>query len=327
MLNVLLLFFYLSLGNSQTCSSRVVPGPITWNNGGSVTTGYLIQSGGSSGVSASGSTITSNLNPRFYLANSCVGAFGPSVFQLINPLGATISFTANLSSVGCALNSAFYLVGMPAPVSGSFGDYYCDANCYGGCCCTEMDLMEANRHAMQITPHRCTNNTNTGCDPAGCYLNTQTVTPNGYGPDASFTINTQNPFNVSTTFYTTNNQLSSITTIISQGSNAINLTHNSSCGMDYLSGMSTAFQNGMVIVWSFWTGEMSWLDSPACTNNTNEMPNPQFIFSNLVITGAGAVTPVPPIAPSSPPSSPSTAGTRWIDLGLSVIVIMVIVLL
>jgi len=268
-------------------------------------------------VTTSSNSVTTGLGPRFYLANSCATAFSKTVFQKINLLGATISFTADLSNVGCGEDAAFYFVGMPASSIGGNGDYYCDANCVGGSCCTEMDVMEANRHSLQITPHMCTAATS-GCDANGCALNTKTI-PNGFGPSTSFTINTLNPFTLSITFQSSGGQLSSIVSVISQGTKSITLTHNSAlCGSNYLPGMTTGLTGGMVAVWSFWSGSMGWLDSSACSSDTSEIANPKFIFSNLVITGAGSVV-VPPTAPIAPASqqciicSSCTINGYWVE--------------
>jgi hypothetical protein len=326
MLNVLLLLslFSLSLGDPEdtsSCSSNYINGPFTWSNGGTTTNSFIIQAGGVDSwgdVTVSGSTVSLDLNPRIYLANQCAGSFGTSVFQKINPLGSTISFTVNLANVGCGADASFYLVGMPAPSSGSNGDYYCDANCVGGYCCTEMDLIEANRHALQITAHKCTSLTS-GCDAGGCARNTKNI-PNGFGPGSNFQINTENSFNVAITFKTTSGQLSSITSVISQGTNSITITHDSSCGSGYLSGLDQALSYGMVPVWSFWSGGMSWLDSPACSSDNDEIPSSQlkFVFSNLVVTGAGKIVSPPPPPPTPPASqycgsNGCTTNINWVE--------------
>jgi len=182
------------------------------------------------------------------------------------------------------------------------------ANCVEGCC-AEMDLLEANRHALQITAHKCSSPTG-GCDAGGCALNTKSIS-NGYGPSSSYKINTSSAFNVKITFATSGGALSTITSVISQGSNSITLTHSSSnCGSGYLAGMDSAFQAGMVPVWSMWSGSMSWLDSPACSSDTNEMSNTQFIFSNFAISGAGAVAPPPPPPPPGSQVCGSSSGTN-----------------
>jgi hypothetical protein len=298
-----------------------VPGPISLTLGTSASTGYIIQAGGTNSwgpVSVSGGQVTAGMGPRFYLAGSCATSFSPSVFSLVKLLGESISFTVDLNKVGCGQNAAFYLVGMPAGSAGSNGDYYCDANCVGGSCCTEMDLMEANRHALQITPHRCTGATS-GCDGGGCAVNSQSIS-NGYGPSSSYTINTQNPFNVEISFITSGGQLSQITSVISQGSNSITLTHsNSNCASGYLAGMTTAFETGLVPVWSFWSGSMSWLDSPACSSDSSDVSSPSFVFSNLVIGGTvTSYNPPPPPPPAAPGtiacgSSGCTINQYWVE--------------
>jgi len=174
--------------------------------------------------------------------------------------------------------------------------------------------MEANVGALQITPHRCTSATS-GCDGNGCALNTQSIT-NGYGSGSSFTINTQNSFLVSITFTETSSQLASITSVISQGTKSITLTHSSSnCGSGYLQGMTTAFQTGMVPVWSVWSGSMSWLDAPACSSSAS-CSTADFIVSGFTVSGAGTVTPPPPPTPVSKSDCGDTGctiTTTWVE--------------
>jgi len=297
MLN-LLFFFLVNISllladTESTCANSVMVGPLSYTGGSS---GYIIQAGGTGSgkwgtITTSSSTVTLGLGPRAYLADTCATAFSSSVFQKFNPLGSTISFTVDLNNVGCGTDAAFYLVNMPAAGAGGTGDYYCDSNDGNGYYCTEMDLMEANRHALQITAHKCTGLTS-GCDGGGCAINTQSIS-NGFGPSSSYKINTENPFNVAITFGLSSGALSTITSVISQGSNSITLTHSSSnCGSGYLSTMDTAFKDGMVPVWSFWSGSVSWLDSPACSSNTDEVSSPSFVFSNFKISGAGTVSEV-----------------------------------
>jgi len=294
------------LAETESCSTSVSPGSFTYTVGSSSATGYIIQAGGANSwgpVSASGSQITVGKGPRFYLANSCASSFSPTVFSAVKLLGGSITFTANLANIGCGQNAAFYLVGMPGAGATSNGDYYCDANCVGGQCCPEMDLMEANRHALQVTPHKCSSATG-GCDAGGCAKNTQSIS-NGFGPSSSFTINTLNSFTVKITF--SGSTLSGITTVISQGSKSIQLTHGSECGSGYLSAFGSSLSAGMVPVWSFWTGSMGWLDSPACSSDTSEV-NGNFVFSNLIVGGSVSSTKGPPSTPVTP-TAPTAPGT------------------
>jgi len=304
-----LCLFLIALADPQSCSTSVVPGALTYTVGSTSTTGYLIQAGGANSwgpVSTSGNVITIGKGPRFYLSSSCVSGFGPTVFTVAKLLGGSISFTVDISQIGCGLNAAFYLVGMPAASAGSNGDYYCDANAVGGTSCSEMDLFEANRHAIQITPHGCSGGS---CDGGGCAKNTQSIT-NGFGPDSSHTINSLNPFTVTISFTkgSDGKSLTGITSVISQTppgtttKKSITLTHGSECGSN-LSNMGTVLTNGMVPTWSFWSGSMSWLDNPACTSDASEVTG-NFIFSNLIVSGTtGAISspsPPPPAAPVAP---------------------------
>jgi len=301
------------LADSQTtsCSTAVVPGILTYTVGSTSTTGYLIQAGGSNSwgpVTPMSSQVKIGLGPRFYLANSCVSAFGPSVFSGVKLIGGSISFTVDISQIGCGLNAAFYLVGMPAASAGSNGDYYCDANAVGGTSCSEMDLFEANRHAIQITPHRCSGSS---CDGNGCAKNTQSIS-NGFGPASTYTINSLSPFTVKISFIkgSDGKTLTGITSVISQGSKSITLTHGSECGTNYLSDMGTAITAGMVPVWSYWSGNVNWLDSPACSSENSEVKG-NFLFSDLIVSGSVSAISAPPPPPPPPPGSQvcGTSGT------------------
>jgi len=293
-----------------TCPNSYVPGSISYKVGSTSTTGYLIQAGGSNSwgkVTASGSSVTIGKGPRFYLASGCVSAFAGNAFSTFASLvGGSISFTVDVSQLGCGTNAAFYLVNMPTSGAGSNGDYYCDANCVGGSCCAEMDLLEANRWALQISPHKCTSATG-GCDAGGCGKNTQSLGKTAYGPGSSYTINTSSAYNVKIAFSGSGSALTGITTTISQGSKSITLSQSdSACGSGYMSAFGGVLKAGMVPVWSYWTGNMAWLDSPACSNENNEVAG-NFIFSNLVVSGTvGKTTGPPSQPPSGPPAPPGT---------------------
>jgi len=308
------LFLTIALADTEaSCSTSVSPGVFSYTVGSTATTGYLIQAGGANSwgpVTPSGSQVTVGLGPRFYLANSCASSFGPTVFSADKLLGGSISFTVDISKIGCGLNAAFYLVSMPGSGAGSNRDYYCDANAVGGNpSCSEMDLFEANRHAIQITPHRCSGSS---CDTGGCARNTQSITK-GFGPDSTFTINSASVFTVKITF--NGNPLTSITSVISQGSKSITLTHDSSCGSGYLSTVGTALGQGMVPVWSYWSGNVAWLDSPACSSESPEVTG-SFILSNLIVGGTVASTVGTPPPPPPPPGS-VICGTSGVTININ----------
>merc|ERR1719450_615988 len=120
------------------------------------------------------------------VANTCHPTWRPEDIMQFKLLGRTLSFTVDLSKVGCGCNLALYLVSEPAlDRSGSpeaAGDgapdfcesspYYCDANKVCGTYCPEVDIMEANNHVFGSTPHICdapdAAGHYSGCDPAGC---------------------------------------------------------------------------------------------------------------------------------------------------------------
>jgi len=225
-------------------------------------------------------SLTIEHNRRIYIAGSCVNTFGPDIFKGLPLLDQTLSFTADLSQVGCGCNAAFYLVAMPAygpnnqPDPTKCGDYYCDANNVCGLYCVEMDIFEANNRAIQVTPHKCDapqGHYYPSCDRGGCAINTYHLNPNNFGPGSNFIVNSQKPFRVSMSFMTTNNVLTSIYTVVSQEGKQFSFTHNDGhCGGGYLASMTDAFKQGMVGTFSYWgsTGSiMSWLDVPPCDIN------------------------------------------------------------
>jgi len=291
------LLYCISLAFPQ-CHTDIAVGQITVEDNAGPT--YIIQTGGTSmgGMSVSGSALTVKHSYRGYFAKTCVNAFEPTVFKSYNFLDGSITFTADLSQVGCACNAALYLVAMPAynsnqqPDPTKCGDYYCDANDVCGLWCPEMDLFEANNRAMQVTPHKC--DTPQGkfyphCDGGGCGINTYKTNPNGYGYGTQYTINTQLPFVVSISFITSNNVLSEIHTVISQNGKTFDFSHNDArCGNGYLASMTNAFKGGMLPTFSYWgstAATMSWLDIPPCTNNDNCNTGTTVTFSNIKVNG------------------------------------------
>merc|ERR1711991_219796 len=95
-------------------------------------------------------------------------------------MGKTLTYTTDISSVGCSCNAALFFSSMPGynsqgqPDPGTSGDYTCNANMGNGVWCWEMDVMEANTYAIQTTPHQCDAPAGTyipSCDRAGCGTN------------------------------------------------------------------------------------------------------------------------------------------------------------
>jgi hypothetical protein len=90
-----------------------------------------------------------------------------------------------------------------------------------------MDIMEANKLAFQVTPHKCDppqNGHYYNCEGSGPGQNTKHMA-NKYGPGSNYEINSEMPFTVETTFVTLNAQLSKIVTNLTQDHNLVSIVH------------------------------------------------------------------------------------------------------
>ena len=116
---------------------------------------YIASNDGISG----GSGLGLPAETRGYLSESPQAS--PENFFTPNLLGGSVEYDVDLSNMECGCIAAFYTVSMPAKdyngnyIGGEDGFYYCDANQVGGTYCPEFDIMEANKFAMQTTPHSC----------------------------------------------------------------------------------------------------------------------------------------------------------------------------
>lgn len=247
-------------------------------------------SGYDAGISVDGNSVSLQHDFRAYLVNgsasACPSQFHSSMFDnKLQLLGATLSVTVDISAFGCGCNAGFYLVSMPGmnaqgqPDPSQAGDYYCDANMVGGTWCPEIDLLESNTAAAQITPHRCdppVNGYYDSCDKGGCGINTK-AQPSSFGPGASFMVDSSRPFNLSTSFATdpATGQLQTMTSVFSQaGGGAFSIVHaDADCSSpQYLEALTGALKGGMVLTMSVWGDQgssMSWLDVPPCDPNAS----------------------------------------------------------
>jgi len=254
-----------------------------------------IMTGNPAGVSVSGSSLQLKYDNGALYTAKCQANFDPTVFRRFYVLNRTLSFTADVSSISCGCNAAFYFVLMPAynqnqqPDPTKCGDYYCDANQVCGIFCPEVDLMEANRAALQITPHKCNNPIGKYypyCDGDGCGRNTKNM-GNNYGYGSNFLVNTQHPFNISYNFQTSGGVLSRIVSTISQNGRQFAIVHDESCGSGYLASLTDAFSQGLVLTTSYWSGAtgstMSWLDVPPCNSNENCDTSGTAIYSDIMV--------------------------------------------
>lgn len=231
------------------------------------------------GISPRGDKLTLKHNSGTSLTHACKNHYGPWDLTQLRLIQGYVSFDVDLSNVGCACNLAFYLVSAPArdvdgiPIAGNNtyapGNYYCDANKVGGQWCPEVDIMEANNHAFQATPHKCDapvgDRHYDHCDRAGCAQNTK-YQAKSYGPGSSFKIDTRKPFNVRTEFHGEGSTLTGMTTILKQEGRTVVLDH-SNCDADYLAALSMPMAAGMSLRITYWGDKaktMSWMDSPPC---------------------------------------------------------------
>lgn len=195
-------------------------------------------------------------------------------------LTVDIDYGSNPASCGCNVN--FFLVDMPATSPGEFGDYYCDANCVGGNCCSEFDLDEANGNAFQVTNHACSSATS-GCNGGGT-PELKWNSGNGFGIGDSYSINTKKPFTYSIDFKEENAGTSNanlvITVTLTQGDNS--LSHVMSGGE--VNTMWQYLAAGMVLVVDYWdASNMFWLDQPPCSG-TEVCNYASSTLSNIRIT-------------------------------------------
>ena len=227
-------------------------------------------------VKVTSNSITLNGGGHAYFGDSSSDFLSPSSYYLVPLLGRRLTFTVDLSQVGCSCNGAFYAVSMPAYnsaqqlVPGDNGEYYCDANKVGGTFCPEMDIMEANKYAMASTAHTCQYDAPhyyPSCDRGGCGTNVLNTDFSGYGPGK--TIDTNKPFTLSVAFITNGDTLTTVNNYFWQEGRTVQF---SSCNPDYLQWMGKSLP-GITVTMSLWgtdPGGMSWLDGKSgCQGGCN----------------------------------------------------------
>lgn len=225
-------------------------------------------------------------NSGFSITTSCKEDWDPHGFKLFKVLGKTLTYTIDLSKVGCACNVAVYFLPLPArdlhgqPSKGTcpYISYYCDAHAACGQSCPELDLMQANKFAFAATPRKCEPPVHKGhytqCDHDGCGQNTNSMGVMDYGPGAHYTIDTTRPFEVHTDFYGSDKLaggevFTRMVTRLEQGAKKLQLDH-SSC-TPYLSHLADVMAAGMSLRIAYWGKDartMSWLDDPPCSGDT-----------------------------------------------------------
>jgi hypothetical protein len=269
-----------------TCSGSCV-GPIIVNEGGRNMIRYVMGDRSMVQINNNNEIILQH-NAQVQIAKDGAPTYQPFMFMEYKLLGKTLSYTADLSRIGCSCNAALYLVTMPGygsngqPTPGKYGDYYCDANDVGGVWCWELDIQESNKYVTAVTPHSCDQAPGGpiyNCDRGGCGTNSHNVDGNGVCPGSNCKINTDNPFRYAVTFGS-----STIDVRLTQGSSSFTFQACNNGG--YISNMQQALNYGMVIVMSYWGDSyntMQWLDgNTGCGGDCDT--SGQAVFSDFQIS-------------------------------------------
>mmetsp|Transcript_97936 Transcript_97936/g.310605 ORF Transcript_97936/g.310605 Transcript_97936/m.310605 type:complete len:535 (-) Transcript_97936:55-1659(-) len=302
----------------------------------------LTNTGHSSGQSKdpdvflSGDGVTVPMDARAYFADSCSdGTYGNGRYSALNFKGKVMRFTVDLSGAGCGCNAAVYLVSMKqnSRVS-SCGDYYCDANEVCGVYCSEIDIMEANRHAFHSTLHSSHDRTGQtdgygggGKDGDGnwTWSGPRTFGKSAFGP-AGECVDTAQPFMVEANFPTdASGELEAMGVRLSQQGKPCTADLKIS-GYKGMAQLSEALHLGMTPVISYWKSKkMLWLDGEGadamgpCSSDTEDC-GPSVHISGFSVADMfpGAPAPAPAPAPSTsrspaPAISPIKSGdnTEW----------------
>eukprot|EP00428_Durinskia_dybowskii_P005127 CAMPEP_0170306928 /NCGR_PEP_ID=MMETSP0116_2-20130129/53868_1 /TAXON_ID=400756 /ORGANISM="Durinskia baltica, Strain CSIRO CS-38" /LENGTH=601 /DNA_ID=CAMNT_0010559039 /DNA_START=74 /DNA_END=1878 /DNA_ORIENTATION=+ len=217
-------------------------------------------------------------------------------------VGSRFSVDVDLGNPGasCGCNVALFFISAPSAKKSEWGNYYCDANCVGGNCCAEFDLMEMNVHSLVVTSHTCTdyqkppfNSQPWACDHAG---GPSVYFGNGkldYGPGAGFTIDSTKKFKYIIEFPEEDGILRGNVTLV-QGEVKV------SARMENLESMRAAFSDGMALDADSWFAEnILWLDGAVCTL-PEACNRKSATFDRLVIESLAAPAPAP--APATAPA-------------------------
>ena len=131
----------------------------------------------------------------------------------------------------------------------------------------EMDLAEANKYALAVTPHECSAPPGgyiSSCDGGGCGTHAHSKNKLGMCPNNTCIINTQQPFQQKVSFMT-----DTIHVELIQNGKTFDFDV---CGKEqYIEEMNEAFSYGMTLVGSYWGNDyntMKWLDGDTgCQGN------------------------------------------------------------
>ena len=135
-------------------------------------------------------------------------------YRTFHLLNKELTFDIDVSAVGCGLNAAVNLNGMPADggselfgyAGAAYGTGFCDGQ-DNATNCVEMDVLEPNSLAIMYTVHPC-NETSIAsetsiCSAYGCGLNPYPLgRQDFYGRGPEYPVDTTKPFTIVTRFVT-----------------------------------------------------------------------------------------------------------------------------
>jgi len=233
---------------------------------------------GAVSLGSTGFTMTGN--GRVHLATRAEDGWEQDMFWKTPLLGATFSYTVDLSNVGCHCNANTYFVGMPGP-PGDFNDYYCDSFGTGGNPCPEYDTMEGNKYTLASTLHSCDGADGdwTHCDWDGCRANAYDVDSSMMCPDEGCTINTNLPFKIS--HFQSSEE---VTTTLEQEGREASFAVCTNPG--YLDEMAPVYDS-LVFTATQWGGagiDMGWLDGMTGCQGECNLDISSISFSNFELS-------------------------------------------
>lgn len=261
---------YTSATVAPACISPSTSAPVDNSSSINQITYNYINDGGlsldSQGVSIENNIISlsmSKASPRIYMLDNT-----SSKYQLFDLNNKKIEFDVDITNIPCNYNLALYFSEMN--VNSSIGSGYCDAQGFYAAPCGEMDIFEANTVAQQVTSHPCSGGS---CDKSGAPAKLLF---------ANSGLGTQ--LHVSTSFTTVNGILSDITQVITDknNDNSKTMTIQDTGAYGGFASMGNSFTNGMVLVISLWTGDMSWLNGE-CSYYETDGSKVFGSFSNIQI--------------------------------------------
>lgn len=216
---------------------------------------------------------------RSYLVeNWQSGSWWNTRYYRLDLRGKTMSYTVDLSKVGCGCIACMYLVAMPNPGP---GPNYCDIQPgHSWKPCVEVDLMEANSMAYHTSLHTQPwgGEMDGTCNAIlGCVANIGGYErgPSGelskelYRPGAN-KIDSSRPFQVTASFEYNGH----LTVTLSQDGDVVPVFNRTLAGNPMGKGIpddaagkvaSSMAAGGLVLVTSLWNGDTHWLDKSACS--------------------------------------------------------------